>query len=242
MRLSGRKSQIAAKFGAGSTFYDGNADLQSRVAGALAGYLPDLARPAVLEVGAGTGFLSAHILRLYPQGDLLITDLSAEMIEACRAKFPSAKAHFAVMDGEKPALSGKRFDLIASSMAFQWFGNPREDILKLRDYLKPGGRIYYAAPGPDNFREWEESLAQSGLKSGFDNEQNWPGVIAEKTEIVSYGNALSFLRVLRTIGADVPKLHYIPQGPSLRRACRILDKCFAGKLTWHIVYGCVRLD
>ena len=48
------------------------------------GFLPELERPRVLELGCGTGLFSRHLVQLYPHGHFVLTDVAPAMIAECR--------------------------------------------------------------------------------------------------------------------------------------------------------------
>ena len=106
--LSERGAKIAARFGGSAGIYDRHASLQARVARRLGALLPASRAPRVLEIGCGTGFFTQHLLRRYPDGDFLITDIAPEMLAICRQRVTinGRALHFALLDGEVDAANG----------------------------------------------------------------------------------------------------------------------------------------
>ena len=233
-----RKERIAASFGARVEAYETQANLQREIARNLAEMLPHMEASEVLEIGCGTGFLTEYLLHKYPQGAFTISDLSAEMVEAARAKFSDQRAvDFCVMDGEHPQ---GQYDLIVSAMAVQWFTDPLAGLQKLCSFLKPGGMLFYATLGGDSFEEWRGALDEVGAPSGLLNVPEWPGGIYEQHKILPYESAQDFLHAVRDIGAGQPTVGYQPMSvATLRKACRAFDERAAKRITWHIVYGCL---
>jgi malonyl-CoA O-methyltransferase len=234
---SDRSAAIARSFGTRAESYDAHAALQRAVAGRLADFLPDLARPRVLELGCGTGLFSRHLIARYPGGRFTFSDLSPAMVEQCRRTVaPAGEVRFARIDASR--LNGEgEFDVIALSMTLHWLTDPRLTLEHLRGRLSPHGALLYATLGPDSFAEWRDALAREGLPSGLVETPLLPGIVAEE-RIVSEGGALAFLRGLKAIGGLTPRAGYppLPAG-ALRRAMRALDARHGGRLTWHIVYG-----
>lgn len=241
MSSAEQKARIASSFGARANTYDGTAKLQRDIADLLATHLPDMYWPRVLEIGAGTGFLTRHLFARYPQGRHLITDIAPEMVDACRRNHPHAAAQFAVMDGESPSVEGG-FDLIASSMAVQWFDDPHSGLERLRAFLNPEGMVLYAALGHESFGEWDECVRETGLMSGLTARHELSGVFAESRIAVKYDNARAFLKALRDPGSGTPRPGYKSQSFSLRRACRLLEERYGAEVTWHVVYGALHLS
>lgn len=237
--LSRRSAEIAARFGARAESYELHAGLQRAVADRLARLLPELASPRVLELGCGTGLLSRHLIKRYPQGSFVLTDVAPAMIAQCRRNLvPSATQHisFEVMDAGE-AGGHAELDLIVSSMTLHWLADPVASLERLRQFLAPGGVMLYATLGTDSFAEWRAVLASEGLASGLADISPLPGVLEEE-RLVPDADTLSFLSRMKAVGGLTPREGYAPLSPgALRRAIRATDAKFGGRITWHIVYG-----
>jgi malonyl-CoA O-methyltransferase len=240
--LSRRSAEIAARFGARAASYERHASLQEAVAKRLARLLPVLDCPNVLELGCGTGLLSRHLVARYPQGRLVLTDVSPDMIAECRrnlSAFDHPHVSYEVMDAEE---AGGRtgLDLIVSSMTLHWLSDPRATLERLSALLAPNGVLLYATLGPDSFAEWRAVLATERLRSGIAALPALPGVVEEE-HLTPDNDSLSFLRRMRSVGGLTPKEGYVPLTPdALRRAVRATNLRFGGRVTWHIVYGLLR--
>jgi len=237
--LSRRSSTIAASFGAQAASYELHAGLQRAVAEKLAGFLPDLNQPRVLELGCGTGLFSRHLLKRYPGGHFVLTDVAPQMIAECRRNLaPLGPAHisFEVMDAGE-AGGHAELDLIVSSMTLHWLPAPAASLDRLLRFLAPGGLLLYATLGPESFAEWRSALAGEGLPSGLVDIHELPGVIEEE-RLIPDSDTLSFLRRMKAVGGLTPREGYSPLSPgALRRAIRAADATHGGRITWHIVYG-----
>ena len=236
--LSRRSADIAAGFGARAKSYEQHAGLQRAVADRLAKLLPQRERPRVLELGCGTGLLSRHLVKRYPAGIFVLTDVAPAMIAECRRNIaPSRSAHvsFEVMDAGE-AGGHDRLDLIVSSMTLHWLRDPAASLEKWRRLLAPGGVVLYATLGPDSFAEWRSALAAEDLPSGLGPIPTLPGVV-EQERLTPDSDSLSFLRRMKVVGGFTPREGYTPLAPgALRRAIRTADTS-GGRITWHIVYG-----
>jgi len=242
--LSRRSAEIAARFGARAGSYERHAGLQEAVAARLAGLLPDLEAPRVLELGCGTGLLSRHLVKRYPSGHFVLTDAAPQMIAECRRNLAQAqrpnehgpRISYEVMDvGEAGGHAG--LDLIATSMTLHWLRDPAASLARLRALLAPGGVLAYATLGPDSFAEWRAVLDTEGLPRGTVDLPALPGLVEEE-HLTPDNDSLSYLRRMKAVGGVTPRDGYVPLSPgALRRAVRATNLRFGGRVTWHIVYG-----
>jgi malonyl-CoA O-methyltransferase len=240
--LSRRSATIAARFGACAESYELHAGLQRAVADKLAGYLPELKQPRVLELGCGTGLLSRHLVARYPDGHFVLTDVAPAMIAQCRrnlAGLGPAHISYEVMDAGE-AGGHAELDLIVSSMTLHWLPDPAKSLDRLTRLLAPQGVLLYATLGPASFAEWRTTLADENLPSGFVDIPTLPGAVEEQ-RLAPDADALSFLRRMKSVGGLTPREGYAPMPPgALRRAIHAADTNFGGRVTWHIVYGALK--
>lgn len=243
------KTAVVAAFSAAADTYEAGADVQREVAGRVARRIKALslrARPRILEIGCGTGFLSRALAEMNPT-ELVLTDISSTMLERCR-RTVQAPARFLVMDGEEPsAEAGGDFDLICSSLAFQWFINLPVALARLGMLLAPGGHLAFATLAAGSFAEWREAHGTLGvqpaarsypalgaLKSMFP--EHGVGNFAEERLTRRYADGHAFLDHLRRIGAQSPEGSRRPLGAGALR--RVLRRFETGiDVTYHIAYG-----
>ncbi|MFV3130423.1 methyltransferase [Niveispirillum sp. KHB5.9] len=245
------KRAVAGRFAAAAGRYDASARVQARIAHALAERLAalNLAPGArVLEIGCGTGLLTAAALSRLPHvGSWLATDIAPSMADACRRRLAGdPRLSVMAMDGEMPAVEGP-FDLICSSLALQWFPDAAGALGRWRGMLAPGGGLCVATLGVDTFAEWRRALAAAGAVGAGPaypdgaTLSRWlrPGGRVERQDFVEHhGDARHFLHSLRGIGAD-----YAPgrlPAPTLRRAMRLLEATRPVAVTYDVRWLTVR--
>ena len=240
------KQRIAASFSAGATGYDHVAGVQRQVAQLLA--LRIAARPCapkrILEIGCGTGLLSAHLAELYPEAELVLTDISPVMLERARLRL-GTRASYRRMDGESPDAALGKFELIASSLALQWFADLRSGIARLADLLAPDGRFAFATLGAESFAEWRAAHERLGLRSGLHaypsaDRFTWPSCHAGTIEVETirdrHANGLAFLRSVKTLGAGLPAPGHRPLSPAQLRL--VLRQFEAGcTASYQVIFG-----
>lgn len=236
------KHNVRRNFEAHIEEYDRHAPVQDKTAQKLAGLLPALAKPSVLEIGCGTGALTKRLLPLYKDGAFHITDISPPIVartQEALLQHSRSRVRWSAMDGEDPPATHS-YDLIVSNMALQWFENPAQGLENLSKILNPGGQIFYAVPGPFCFKEWREVLDMLDLHTGLLDFTPLPGVLEEEQVPLRYNSGLDVLRGLKMIGAALPKPDHTPLTPAaLRKACRLFDERFKGRVTWHTLYGSI---
>lgn len=279
-----RKTALMARFDQAER-YDAYAPIQqdcaALVADRIARNLVEAAPPTtILEIGCGTGFLSAHLARLFPQAALCLTDLAPAMLDRTARRLAApvhtpaecpARAEgprlFLAMDGERPLtrfpppFENASFDLIASSLCVQWFGNRKDAFGRLCAPLRPGGLFVAATLLEGSLDEWRESCASVGTPCGVPEwpslerlEKEWPsGGVGSWEETTLYehrASARAFLDGLRAIGASLPRAgHRATTAGALRRAMAHFDRQAdrengAGRkrVTYRIGLGVFRKD
>lgn len=235
---------IADAFGRAAD-YDRHAAVQRTVAGRLAGRvaaLPLAAAPRILEIGCGTGLLGAALIDRLPGARWHMTDLSPAMVERARQRFADRPdIAFATMDGEAPDIAG-RFDLIVSSLAFQWFADLPGAIGRLGKLLAPGGHLVFTTMAAGSFAEWR--VAHDGLPCGT---PDYPGAgalsamglgVTVEALPVRHHDARDFLHAVKAIGAGTPRPGHKPLTPAqLHAVMRRFEE--AGSIASYVVATCV---
>ena len=130
----------------------------------------------ILDVGAGTGMLSALVLDRFPAAQLVAIDLSADMLAECEAKLSGFAGRFALIQGAYPALDfGAGFDLVVSSLVMHHLSHAdkRAGFGKLFDAMNPGGtllvRDVVAAPTPALNRRYAAMWRDTVQAYGYDD-------------------------------------------------------------------------
>jgi trans-aconitate 2-methyltransferase len=99
----------------------------------------------VLDLGCGTGHLTARIAEA--GADVVGIDSSAEMIEEARRLFPTIR--FEVADARDFAFD-EPFDAVFSNAVLHWVKPQEQAVACVRRALKPGGRFVAEFGGREN--------------------------------------------------------------------------------------------
>jgi malonyl-CoA O-methyltransferase len=161
------KDQVCRHFGKMSKSYDDYAIVQKK----MAHMLQKLAKKAgnfthILEIGCGTGYFTKLLAQMYPQSEIIATDISPAMLIAAKNTLSNfSNVSYELADGENIALS-KHFDLIISNAAFQWFHDYHNAFRYFYNALVPGGFLLYSTFGNHTFSELHTSFhaAHQSLK------------------------------------------------------------------------------
>ena len=248
--MNDHSMRLRRAFDAAASTYDAAAPLQRTVAGRLAekiAALPLPPRPRILEIGCGTGFLTAALRARLPGADWLVTDLSPRMLDACRARIGTSDGlAFRVMDGERPDLEDGRFDLVCSSLAVQWFADLDGALDALSGLVAPGGWLAFSTLAEGTLAEWRQAHADLGLECGAPVQPTAAtlagmlgprGRIETETVVQAHADARAFLDDLKAIGAasSAPGHRPLASG-DLKAVMRRFDEAGAA-VRYEVAYG-----
>ena len=179
---------------------------------------------SILEIGCGTGLLTQYLIDFFPDAHFVLTDISPEMLNRAKNKFKNHKYDltFKLMDGEYPELDEK-YDLICSSLTFQWFDNVASAIRTLTNYLKQNGYLICSTLTFETFKEWRSIYNNNDFSR---NLQTYPSIESFKG--------------LRSIGASVPLETSKPLKLSqFKKVLSDFSKNY-NYCSYHIAYGVFR--
>ena len=153
------KQQVAQNFSQATASYERWAKAQKAIAERLVSLMGGQAKAGrVLDIGCGTGILTALLEARFSPEHLCGIDLAPEMIRACRQRWP--RHDFLAADAEEFEAS-PRYDLIASNCAFQWFHDKPRAVERFCARLAPGGMLALAVPVAGSFPELERASRQA---------------------------------------------------------------------------------
>jgi SAM-dependent methyltransferase len=102
--------------------------------------LAGMLRPgmSVLDVGCGTGAITAGIARAVAPGRVVGVDRDETLLEAARRDHPSV--HFEAADAHSLEFRDE-FDIVTAARAVQWMADPARAIERMAAAVKPGGSL-----------------------------------------------------------------------------------------------------
>jgi len=103
-------------------------------------------RPAILDIGAGTGLLSALMIQKFPDAHLTLVDLSESMLSMARERFANRKDVRYITGNYSTVDFAGQYDLICSALSIHHLEHADKQRLykKIHDALNPGGMFVNA--------------------------------------------------------------------------------------------------
>lgn len=165
------RHSVKRHFSKSAHTYNASAVMQKEVSDRLAERLPffKITPTQIVDLGAGTGFLSQHIRSFYPSSHLTLVDLSLPMLQESRQlaslsptiwqrwlrtnASKKGKTYFINADAYALPFADHSVDMIVSSLMLQWCDDLDKVLAECQRVLKPEGLLYLATLGPDTLRE-----------------------------------------------------------------------------------------
>jgi SAM-dependent methyltransferase len=107
-------------------------------------FLPWLAVPAGLrwlDVGCGTGALTASVLALAEPAEVVAVDTSEGFLSTARANISDPRATFRSADAQSLPLPDDHFDVVVSALALNFVPDPPQAVAQFARVAAPGGVV-----------------------------------------------------------------------------------------------------
>ncbi len=149
-------NDISSRFSNSAATYDQAATIQLQLARQLARmtapHIPHNAH--ILDIGCGTGTLSALLAPLVNPSHLTLLDISDTMLAQAQLKLHSLPhTQLSLLNANAETIPYPKADAIISSSAVQWFNNPLDLPAKAHASLPHNAILALATYGPDTFSE-----------------------------------------------------------------------------------------
>ena len=133
---------------------------------------------AVLDVGSGTGALTAAVAALAPSSRIVGIDPSAPYVAGARVQHGSARVQFETGDARQMPFGDATFDRTLSLLVLNFIPDVRKALGEMRRVTKPKGTIaavvWDYGEGMEMLRAfWDEAVAQAPAAAAKD-ERNMP--------------------------------------------------------------------
>jgi trans-aconitate 2-methyltransferase len=128
-------------------------DERTRAAADLLARTPLRSAGRIVDVGCGPGNSTELLNRRFPQADILGIDTSPAMLDAARARLPSARFEIADANHWTPEAD---VDLVYANATYQWIPDHLTQLPRVLGALRPGACL--AVQMPDNLGELTHEL------------------------------------------------------------------------------------
>lgn len=132
---------VSESFSRAAQYYDEHALLQREIAAQVAALCSGVPH-TIVDLGAGTGFLTSHLVERFPEAAVTAIDLSPGMVEVGQKRCPRATW---VCGDARVYTPGTAVDLVASSSSIQWMQPFPALFSHLLQILAPGGQLVFSA-------------------------------------------------------------------------------------------------
>ncbi len=135
--------------------YFHHSEMQRQWAWELMGLISFRGDESILDFGSGDGKITAEIARLLPRGKIVGADISSEMIDFAKQRFPIevypnlSFRKINSLDFSRWPIQEK-YDLVISFCVFHLVPNPQEVLKNLKKHLKDGSKLLLVIPCGDN--------------------------------------------------------------------------------------------
>jgi malonyl-CoA O-methyltransferase len=172
------KNRIAQSFGKATATYDQAAVLQRVVGDKLLCWLAQIMEDfgctppqLIVDVGAGTGVMTAAIHREWSHHQVVGIDIAAEMVKHAQCCFCSAVAgavsprrsslSFVCADADHLPFDTASVDVVISNLMLQWSPSLAATFAEVWRVLKPGGHFLFTTLGNGTLHELRSAWAQT---------------------------------------------------------------------------------
>ena len=134
----------------------------------------------VLDVGCGTGAISKGIAeQVGEDGHVTGIDNTEAFINSGRKTYGSVRNLELIHTDLFQFKPDEKFDLVVTARVLQWLSNPKEALMKLATFLKPGGHLsildynhealLWQPPPPESMQVFYKAFLKWRSDAGMDN-------------------------------------------------------------------------
>jgi len=210
--------QIAQAFSQAAQTYDQVAGLQRLVADELLARGQTLHTGKVLDIGSGTGYVSAHLASKTDVASVTGIDIAQGMLDFASSQHTNHKLSWLLGDAQNlPSALGAHlgsFEAVVSSLAIQWCSDLSALFSGVAQSLTPTGVFHAATLGPntlhqlkwawaqaDDYQHVNEFVAKQALLAALN--QHFDEVeLVVKEVVLSYDTVQKLTRDLKDLGAS----------------------------------------
>lgn len=215
----------------------------------------------VLDIGCGTGHLTAELKKVCRASEVYASDIALPML--LKARENHGDRLLIASDCESLPFAPSSFGLVASNLTYQWASDPAGAFREAGRVLRPGGLFVFSTLGPSTLNELKASYREASGSSGASTLMEFKGMdeISEALsgaglDLISleslpvfkrYADLRALLRTLKNIGASpsVNRQKGLAMGTLLKEAGRVYAKRFPAPgggiiATYEVIFAAAR--
>ena len=204
------KELIKKRFSKKLDSYNKNAIVQKRMAERMISMIDfeninSFSDASVLELGCGTGFLTALVANRIQFKNYVAIDIVPE----CEAYIKNINARITFVPSDIESYmnnSEEKYDLIISNAVFQWLENLPDILNNLAKRLKPNGQFVFTTFGTRNFKEIKTVLGKTlhylPKQELAEMLVHFDTVIEEDVKIITFDSPKDILRHIQSTGVN----------------------------------------
>lgn len=162
------KEKLKRRFSRNARQYDQYASVQKQMASELIKMVQADGRDyhRILEIGCGTGYLTALLTEAYPRASITAVDIAEGMLSYAASRLEGKPVIFLCEDAESMTFNST-YDLIISNATFQWFNHLEQTLAKLTAHLSEQGRLSFSTFGSETFQELHQAFGAARSEMGI---------------------------------------------------------------------------
>jgi len=162
------KTFVKRSFNTSAKTYDQYTSIQKSTINELLGQInpDDFSITRALDIGTGTGNLTAGLIQRFPKAKIYGCDLADSMLVEARKK-TAGKGIFSTADAELLPYKENSFELVVSSFTFQWLNDWSRTMNEIKKVIKPGGTFAFSVFGSKTFFELRQSFKKACTETGY---------------------------------------------------------------------------
>lgn len=115
----------------------------------------------ILEIGAGTGYVTRGMLKGYRKADVIAVDVAKGMLRQNMRCAPwLRKPRLICADLHSLPFVDGAFDLVISNLTLQWSDDVPRALAEMRRVISPNGAVFFSTFGPQTLQELRGSWAE----------------------------------------------------------------------------------
>ena len=239
------KEKIQQNFNTASLTYDSASTIQQVAAETLVTsfvkHFNHFHPCSILDVGAGTGYVTKLLLRYFPNSFYSLNDLAENMLKQAKTNLSSYK-NIKVYSGDMENINFDFHSLIISNMALQWASDLNNIIKKL--FLN-SNMLAFSCLLNGTFKEWDDiftkisipiSTYRYPIKAELEQEllslHPHKCFFEVKDFVLKFNNTLNFIKYLKNLGAQASNYRL-----SVKDLKALLKYNYEFNITYKIFFG-----